>query len=139
MTRVLAPVGACAINLATVVAAICRRPEAHADPANHHTAPVVAGIFYTLPGLAGGAVVALRTAFSKALIATVAGPALRVSIAGGLAQALAEPRHRDAAAMTFLVTLSGIGVVGISVIGISAAYWGVVAGSVTLAVQNWKQ
>ena len=36
--------------------------------------------------------------------------------------------------MTFLVTLSGI-----SVAGIGAAFWGVVAGSVTLAVQHWRK
>ena len=136
MTLVLAHVGAVAINLATVIAAICRSPEAHADPAKRYTAPVVAGIFYTLPGLAGGAVVALLAAFAKALVATVAGLALLGSIAGGLARALAEPRHRDAAAMTFLLTLSGISVVGIRMVGISAAFWGVVVGSVTLAVQN---
>ena len=132
----LAPVGAVAINLATVVAAICRSPEGRDDPAKRYTAQVVAGIFYTLPGLAGGAVVALLAAFAKALVATVAGLALLGSIAGGLARALAEPRHRDAAAMTFLLTLSGISVVGISMVGISAAFWGVVVGSVTLAVQN---
>ena len=131
VTLVLAPFGAFAINLAAITAAICMSPEAHADPAKRYTAPVVAGIFYTLLGLAGGAVVALLAAFPKELVATVAGLALLGSIAGGLAQALAEPRHRDAAAMTFLVTLSGI-----SVAGIGAAFWGVVAGSVTLAVQN---
>ena len=64
----------------------------------------------------------------------MAGLALLGSIAGGLAQALTEPRHRDAAAMTFLVTLSGI-----SVAGIGAAFWGVVAGSLTLAVQHWRK
>ena len=68
------------------------------------------------------------------LVAAVAGLALRGTMAGGLAQALAEPRHRDAAALTFLVTLSGV-----SVAGIGAAFWGVVAGVVTLAVQNWRK
>jgi benzoate membrane transport protein len=133
VTLVLAPFGAFAINLAAITAAICMSPEAHADPAKRYTAPVVAGIFYTLLGLAGGAVVALLAAFPKELVATVAGLALLGSIAGGLTQALAEPRHRDAAAITFLVTLSGI-----SVAGIGAAFWGVVAGSVTLVVQNWS-
>jgi benzoate membrane transport protein len=134
VSLVLAPFGAFAINLAAITAAICMSPEAHADPAKRYTAPVVAGIFYTLLGLAGGAVVALLAAFPQELVATVAGLALLGSIAGGLAQALAEPRHRDAAVITFLVTLSGI-----SVAGIGAAFWGVVAGSLTLAVQNWRK
>jgi hypothetical protein len=46
-------------------------------------------------------------------------------------QALDDPRHRDAAAITFLVTLSGV-----TLAGIGAAFWGVVAGVVALAVQQ---
>ncbi|MBL8352248.1 MAG: benzoate/H(+) symporter BenE family transporter [Burkholderiaceae bacterium] len=133
VTLVLAPFGAFAINLAAITAAICMSPEAHADPARRYTAPVMAGVFYTLLGLAGGAVVGLLAAFPKELVAAVAGLALLGTIAGGLSQALAEPRHRDAAALTFLVTLSGI-----SVAGIGAAFWGVVAGSIALAVQHWR-
>ena len=133
VTLVLAPFGAFAINLAAITAAICMSPEAHADPARRYTAPVMAGIFYTLLGLAGGAVVGLLAAFPKELVAAVAGLALLGTIAGGLHQALAEPRHRDAAALTFLVTLSGV-----SLLGIGAAFWGVVAGSLALAVQHWR-
>ena len=134
VTLVLAPFGAFAINLAAITAAICMSPQAHADPARRYTAPVMAGIFYTVLGLAGGAVVGLLAAFPKALVATVAGLALLGTIAGGLATALKDERHRDAAAMTFLVTLSGV-----QMAGIGAAFWGVVAGSVTLIVQHWKK
>ncbi len=133
-TLVLAPFGAFAIGLAAITAAICMSPEAHADPERRYTAPVVAGIIYTVLGLAGGAVVGLLAAFPKALVATVAGLALLGTIAGGLAMALKDERHRDAAAMTFLVTLSGV-----QMAGIGAAFWGVVAGGVTLAVQHWKK
>jgi len=134
VTLLLAPFGAFAINLAAITAAICMSPEAHADPARRYTAPVVAGIFYTVLGLAGGAVVGLLAAFPKELVATVAGLALLGTIAGGLAAALKDERHRDAAAMTFLVTLSGV-----QMAGIGAAFWGVVAGAVTLIVQHWKK
>ena len=133
VTLLLAPFGAFAINLAAITAAICMSPEAHADPAKRYAAPVVAGIFYILMGLAGGAVVGLLAAFPRELVAAVAGLALLGTIAGGLAAALKDERHRDAAAMTFLVTLSGI-----SMAGIGAAFWGVVAGSLALAVQHWR-
>jgi len=132
VTLLLAPFGAFAINLAAITAAICMSPEAHADPAKRYTAPVVAGIFYTLLGLAGGAVVGLLAAFPKELVSALAGLALLGTIAGGLSAALKDEHHRDAAAMTFLVTLSGV-----AMAGIGAAFWGVVAGAVTLAVQNW--
>jgi benzoate membrane transport protein len=132
-TLLLAPFGAFAINLAAITAAICMSPEAHADRDKRYTAPVMAGIFYTLLGLAGGAVAGLFAAFPRELVAAVAGLALLGTIAGGLATALKDERHRDAAAMTFLVTLSGV-----SMAGIGAAFWGVVAGVVTLAVQHWR-
>jgi len=133
ITLLLAPFGAFAINLAAITAAICMSPEAHADPAKRYTAPVMAGLFYTALGLAGGAVAGLLAAFPKELVAAVAGLALLGTIAGGLAAALKDERHRDAAAITFLVTLSGL-----TMAGIGAAFWGVVAGSVTLAVQHWR-
>ncbi len=133
VTLLLAPFGAFAINLAAITAAICMSPEAHADPAKRYAAPVVAGLFYILMGLAGGAVVGLLAAFPRELVAAVAGLALLGTIAGGLAAALQDERHRDAAAMTFLVTLSGV-----TMAGIGAAFWGVVAGTVTLAVQHWR-
>ena len=133
LTLLLAPFGAFGLNLAAITASICMSPEAHADPAKRYTAPVMAGIFYALLGLAGGAVVGLLAAFPKELVAAVAGLALLGTIASALSQALREERHRDAAALTFLVTLSGV-----SVAGIGSAFWGVVAGGLALAVQHWR-
>ena len=133
ITLLLAPFGAFAINLAAITASICMSPQAHPDPAKRYTAPVMAGVFYILMGLAGGAVVGLLAAFPRELVATVAGLALLGTIAGGLSLALKDERHRDAAVITFLVTLSGL-----TMAGIGAAFWGVLAGSVTLAVQHWR-
>lgn len=132
-TLALAPFGAYALNLAAITAAICMGREAHEDPARRYVAAVAAGVFYVLLGLAGGAVVGLLAALPRELVLAVAGLALLGTIATALAQALAEPRHRDAAALTFLVTLSGL-----SVAGIGAAFWGVVAGAAALAVQHLR-
>ena len=94
---------------------------------------VMAGVCYAVVGLAGGAVVGLLAAFPRELVVTVAGLALLGTIAGGLATALKEEAHRDAATLTFLVTLSGI-----TMAGIGSAFWGVVAGTISLAVQHWR-
>lgn len=133
VSLLLAPFGAFAINLAAITAAICMGREAHEDPARRYTAAIAAGVFYLLLGLAGAAVAGLLAAFPRELVAAVAGLALLGTIAGGLATALKDEQHRDAAAMTFLVTLSGI-----SMAGIGSAFWGMVAGAVTLAVQHWR-
>jgi benzoate membrane transport protein len=121
---VLAPFGGYALNLAAITAAICMGREAHEDPARRYTAAVAAGGFYVLLGLAGGAVTGLLGAFPRELVMAVAGLALLGTIAGGLASALKDEAHRDAAIVTFVVTASGL-----SVAGIGAAFWGVVAGA----------
>ncbi|MFL6625848.1 MAG: benzoate/H(+) symporter BenE family transporter [Vitreoscilla sp.] len=132
-TLLLAPFGSFGLNLAAITAAICMGPEAHPDPRRRYVAPVAAGAFYLLVGLGGGAVVGLLAAFPHALVVAVAGLALLGTIAGALAAALAVEKHRDAAALTFLVTLSGV-----SLAGIGAPFWGVVAGAVALGVQHFR-
>jgi benzoate membrane transport protein len=128
-TLLLAPFGAYALNLAAITAAICMGREAHEDPARRYTASVAAGVLYVVVGLAGGAVVGLLRAFPRELVAALAGLALLGTVAGGLAAALKDEHHRDAAILTFLVTLSGL-----SLLGIGSAFWGVVAGGVALAL-----
>ncbi|MDC8784940.1 benzoate/H(+) symporter BenE family transporter [Roseateles koreensis] len=128
-----APFGGYAFNLAAITAAICMGREAHEDPRRRYVASSMAGVFYIALGLAGGAVVGLLAAFPRELVAAIAGLALLGTIAGGLSSALKEEKHRDAAILTFLVTLSGL-----SVLGIGSAFWGVVAGSISLLVQHLR-
>jgi len=132
-TLLLAPFGGYAFNLAAITAAICMGREAHEDPQRRYTAAAMAGVFYIVLGLAGGAVVGLLAAFPRELVAAVAGLALLGTIAGGLAAALREEKHRDAAILTFLVTLSGV-----AMLGIGSAFWGVVAGTISLLVQHFR-
>ena len=128
---VFAPFGGYAFNLAAITAAICMGREAHEDPAKRYTASAMAGVFYLALGLAGGAVAGLLKATPPELVAAVAGLALLGTIAGGLAAALKDEHHRDAALLTFIVTLSGL-----TVAGIGSAFWGVAAGGVALAFQR---
>ncbi len=128
-TVLLAPFGGYAFNLAAITAAICMGPEAHPDPARRYTASLAAGVFYLAIGLVGGAVIGLLQAFPRELVLAVAGLALLGTIAGGLAAALKDEAHRDAAGLTFLVTLSGV-----TIAGVGSAFWGVLAGAVALLV-----
>jgi benzoate membrane transport protein len=110
-----------------ITAAICMGREAHADPARRYTASAAAGIFYILLGLAGASIVGLLAAFPKALVLAVAGLALVSTIASSLSTAMKDEGHRDAALLTFLVTLSGL-----SIAGVGAAFWGLLVGVVAL-------
>ncbi|MBX3632372.1 MAG: benzoate/H(+) symporter BenE family transporter [Simplicispira sp.] len=131
-TLVLAPFGAFALNFSAITAAICMGPQAHADPARRYTAAAACGAFYVVIGIFGAVVTGLLAAFPRELVAAIAGLALLGSIGAGLASALREETHREAALITFLVTLSGV-----VIAGVGSAFWGVVAGSIALFVQQY--
>lgn len=130
-TLVLAPFGAFALNLSAITAAICMGREAHPDPDRRYTAAVSCGALYVVIGIFGAAITGALTAFPKELIAAIAGLALLGTIGSALATALRDELHREAALITFLVTLSGV-VIG----GVGSAFWGVVAGALALLVQQ---
>jgi benzoate membrane transport protein len=132
-TLLMAPFGGYTFNLAAITAAIVLSPHAHADPAKRYTAAVMAGLFYIVMGLLGGAVAGLLTAFPPALIMGVAGLALLGTIGSGLAVSLRDERYREAALITFLVTLSGV-----TLLGVGSAFWGLAAGTLTLFVENFR-
>jgi benzoate membrane transport protein len=131
-TLVLAPFGGYALNLSAITAAICMGEEAHADKDKRYTAAVACGLIYIAIGLVGAAVTGLLLAFPKELVLAIAGLALLGSIGGGLHAALKDDTHREAALITFLVTLSGV-----VIAGIGSAFWGVVAGALALFVQQY--
>lgn len=132
VTLVLAPFGAFALNLSAITAAICMGKEAHPDPAKRYTAAVSCGAIYIVIGLLGGAFIGVLMSFPKELIAAIAGLALLGTIGNGLAVAVKDESHREAAIITFLVTLSGV-----VIAGVGSAFWGVVAGAVALFVQQY--
>lgn len=132
-TVLLAPFGGYTFNLAAITAAIVLSPHAHADAAKRYTAAIMSGLFYIVMGLLGGAVAGVLAAFPAAFVMGVAGLALLGTIGGGLAVALRDEHHREAALITFLVTLSGM-----SLLGISSAFWGLVAGTLALLVQHFR-
>ena len=131
-TLVLAPFGAFALNLSAITAAICMGREAHPDPAKRYTAAVSCGAIYIVIGLLGGAFIGVLMSFPKELIAAIAGLALLGTIGSGLAVAVQDESHREAAIITFLVTLSGV-----VLAGVGSAFWGVVAGTIAFFVQQY--
>lgn len=84
-------------------------------------AAVAAGFFYLIAGVFGGSIGMVFTALPVALIHTIAGLALLGTIAGSLYRALENERQRDAAIITFLITASGV-----TLLGVGSAFWGLV-------------
>ena len=131
-SMLLAPFGSHGIHMAAISAAICAGPEAHEDPKQRYTAAIWCGVFYGIAGIFGATLAALFAALPKALILSIAALALFASIIGGLTQAMSEPKEREAALITFLVTASGM-----TLFSVGSAFWGIVAGLLTLAILNW--
>ena len=126
-----APFGGHAVNLAAITAAMCAGPDAHPDPVRRYWAAIVAGIAYVVFGLLAGAVTAFVGLAPPILIEAVAGLALIAAFSGSAMAAFHEPSTREAAAITFLVTASGV-----SFAGISGAFWGLLGGGLMLALQR---
>ena len=132
-TLVFAPFGAFSLNLSAITAAMCMGPQAHPDKARRYTAAVCCGLIYIALGLFGATIMAMLSAFPQALVVAIAGLALMATIGNGLASALHKESDREAAMVTFLITLSGV-VIG----GVGSAFWGLLAGSLALAVQHYR-
>jgi benzoate membrane transport protein len=124
-----APFGGQAVNLAAITAAMCAGEDAHREPARRYWAAVIAAIGYVVIGLAAGAVTAFVALSPTILIEAVGGLALIAAFSGSAVAAFKEPETREAAAVTFLVTASGI-----SFAGISGAFWGLLAGGVVMGL-----
>jgi benzoate membrane transport protein len=129
-----APFGAHAVNLAAITAAICAGPEAHPDPGRRWIAAVVAGCGYVVFGLLATAATTLAGLSPPVLIEAVAGLALLGAFASSLAAALARPEDREAAAVTFLTTASGL-----TLFGVSGAFWGLLAGYAMTAIARRRR
>ena len=122
----LSPFGGFSVCLAAITAAICMGEEVHPDRSKRWLAAAMAGIFYLVAGVFGGAVGLLLTALPTALIQTLAGLALLTTLSNSIQRALHQEETRDAAMVTFLVTASGV-----TLAGVGAPFWGLLTGMLT--------
>lgn len=121
-----APFGGHAINLAAITAALTAGPDTHPDPGRRWIATVALGAGQLALGLGAGLAMALVLLAPPVLVIAVAGLALLPALGSSLAAAVTEPAGREAAVVTFAVTASGT-----AILGIGAAFWGLVAGCLT--------
>lgn len=133
-TLILAPFGAFAINLSAITAAIAMGREAHEKPEKRYIAAVTVGVLYIVIGFLGTTVSSLFAALPQELVLAIAGLALFGTISRGLFTALAQEKEREAALITFLITASGI-----TILGIGSAFWGLIAGMLTLGLTKINQ
>lgn len=126
--------GGHAVNLAAISAALAAGPEAGEDRTRRWWAGVSCGVTYLTIGPLSALVAAVAVAAPAGLLTGIAGLALVNTLAGSARASLEEESTRFAAALTFVVAASGIGIAGIG-----AAFWALVAGLVAVLVQRAAQ
>lgn len=124
-TALGAAAGGHAINLAAISAALAASPDADPDPKRRWVAAVSTGASYLVLGGFSAGFAALVLLAPDAVIPAVAGLALFAAFGSSVQQAIDDPGERIPAVVTFLVAASGI-----AVLGVSAAFWALVAGLV---------
>jgi len=129
-----APFGGHAVNLAAITAAMCAGPEAQADSRKRYWSAIVAGLCYMVFALFAGAITKLVTLAPPILIQAVAGLALIGACAGALVAAFELASQREAAAITFFISASGV-----TFGGVSGAFWGLIFGWLVLFIQDFTR
>ncbi len=126
--------GAHVINLAALSAAIMAGPDSHPDRSRRWIASLTGGIVYVFLGLAAGLAASLVLVTPPLLITTVAGLAMLGAFVTAVAASVEDPNHRVAAAITFLVVVSGI-----VIVGIGSPFWGLLAGGIVMLWLGWHR
>ena len=134
LSRAAAPFGGPAVNLAAITAAMCAGEEAGRDSRRRYWSAVVAGLCYVAMGLLAGVAALFVTLAPAVLIEAVAGLALIATLSAALRGALHAPETREAAAVTFLVAGGGL-----SVAGVSGAFWALLAGLAVHALARGRR
>ncbi len=120
---VLAPFGSHAVNMAAITASMVTGPDCHPDPDKRWLVAWPYLVFYGVIGLMAASFVEVLGALPKELITAIAGLALFSPLMGGVTAMMKEPRDIESALVTFLVTASGI-----TILGVGSAFWGLAAG-----------
>ncbi len=127
----IAPFGGHTVNLSAIAAALTTGVDVHPDPARRWPAGLSLAVSYGLITIFAGSLVAVFLAYPAELMRTVAGLALLTSLTGALSTATADPATRMPSILTFAVTASGM-----TLAGIGAPFWGLVAGLVAYGLDR---
>lgn len=123
VSLLIAPFGAIPVNMSAITASMMAGEDAGRDPSGRYWAAVVSGICYVALAFAATAVTSLASLAPTEVITAVAGLALIPAFVAATTAAFSRADQLEAPALTFLIAGSGM-----SLLGISGAFWGVLAG-----------
>ncbi|WP_420010913.1 benzoate/H(+) symporter BenE family transporter [Tateyamaria sp.] len=130
----IAPFGSIPVNMSAITAAMMAGEDAGPDPATRYWSAVVSGAAYIGLACAAGIVAAAASLAPIALITAVAGLALVPALVSSLSGAFSDPKQLESPALTFLIAASGM-----TLFGISGAFWSIVVGAVIWIAKSATQ
>lgn len=133
VSTVSALFGAHTTSMAAITAAICMGPDTHPEAGQRWKAGVAYAGFWAALGLLSPAILSLLAALPPALMLALVALALLSPLMGALSTGFATPDTRFAATVTLAVTASGV-----ALLGVGAAFWGLVAGLAVVALDRLR-
>ncbi|OED39897.1 benzoate transporter [Chromatiales bacterium (ex Bugula neritina AB1)] len=119
----IAPFGSIPVNMSAITAAMMCGEDAGRNVSRRYWAAATCGTVYTVVAFGSAVLIELANLAPAGLITAVAGLALIPALVASLSAAFSSPQQLEAPALTFLITASGM-----SLMGVSGAFWGIVAG-----------
>jgi benzoate membrane transport protein len=119
------------ISMAAITAAICLGDDVHPDRDQRWKVGLAYGAVWVALAFLGPLILIILATLPPALIAALVGLALLGALTSALGTAFVDPPQRFAAAVTLVVTASGL-----SAFGIGAAFWGLIAGLAAYALDR---
>lgn len=120
---IIAPFGAVPLNMSAITAAMMCGEDAGDDTKQRYWAAFTAGCIYVMLAFFSSTITDIAQRAPAGLITAVAGLALIPALIASITSAFSNQTQLEAPAITFLITASGM-----ALLGISAAFWGVVVG-----------
>ena len=132
VSLLISPFGGIPVNMSAITAAMMAGEDAGQDPARRYWSAIVSGVTYLILAFAAASVAALASVAPAALITAVAGLALIPALISSLTNAFGNSSQLEAPAITFLIAASGM-----TLLGISGAFWSLLAGAAIWLVKSW--
>ncbi len=133
VSALIAPFGAIPVNMSAITAAMMCGEDAGTNPQGRYWAALICGMAYVLLAFFSSAIINIAALAPAGLITAVAGLALIPALVASVNAAFSEPLQLEAPALTFLITASGM-----TLMGISGAFWGVVTGVIIWQFKRYR-
>lgn len=128
---IIAPFGAVPVNMSAITAAMMCGEDAGDDATQRYLAALAAGLVYVLLAFFSSTLIDIANRAPEGLVTAVAGLALIPALVASVTAAFKDQQQLEAPALTFLITASGM-----TLLGISAAFWGIVIGLIIWMTKN---